>query len=231
MSPIVTLPGAWRAVVLDLDGLLVDTEPLWLEAKKAVFAGHGAVFGPAEQSASLGADDVTTAILFAHRLGLPDGHVEAIRTEYLDRARQAFMAGVTARPGARELVAALSGRVPLGLASNTQRSLVDLILDRSGLAGSFDAISTGDEVTPKPAPDVYLLACRRLGVDPASAVALEDSPAGVRAAKAAGMRCIAVPSGHGADLSHADLVIGSLLEIVIGYGRPTLEVESSETAA
>ena len=117
------------------------------------------------------------------------------------------------RPGAPELLGALRGRVPLGLATNTKRSLADIILDRSGLAGSFDAETTGDEGRPKPEPDIYLLACSRLGIAPGQAVALEDSPLGVRAAKAAGLTCIAIPSETDVDLAHADRIVTSLTEL------------------
>jgi beta-phosphoglucomutase-like phosphatase (HAD superfamily) len=111
-------------------------------------------------------------------------------------------------------IAALRGRVPLGLASNTRRELVDLILEHAGLTGCFDAIATGDEARPKPEPDIYALACARLGVSPVDAVAVEDSPTGVRAAKAAGMACIAVPSDPEVDLAQADRVVPSLLDLL-----------------
>ena len=172
------LPGDFEGIVLDLDGLLVDTEVVWLEAKRVLFERHGTDFTTDDHREVLGTSEDFTARTFARRLGLPDTAIPALRTEYLDTVRERFDAGVATRVGAPELLATLRGRLPLGLASNTRRELVDLILARSGLAGRFDAIATADEAHAKPAPDLYLLACRRLGVAPERAAAVEDSPHG-----------------------------------------------------
>ncbi len=116
--------------------------------------------------------------------------------------------------GATELIERLRTQVPLGLASNTRRSLVDRILAQTPFGESFAAVATGDEVAPKPAADVYLLACERLGIDARSAVAIEDSPTGVRAAHAAGLTCIGVPSDTDHPLPEADYVVRSLRELL-----------------
>jgi HAD superfamily hydrolase (TIGR01509 family) len=122
---------------------------------------------------------------------------------------------VAGRPGAIELVERLRGRTRLGLASNSPRSLVDTALATARLADAFDAIVTSDDVDhPKPAPDLYLLACERLGVAPDEALALEDSPSGVAAAKAAGLTCIAVPQFAETDVSAADRIIDSLEDLL-----------------
>jgi HAD superfamily hydrolase (TIGR01509 family) len=114
-----------------------------------------------------------------------------------------------------ELVERLRGRTRLGLASNSPRSLVDTALATAGIADAFDTIVTSDDVVePKPAPDLYLLACERLGVAPSEALALEDSPSGVAAAKAAGLTCIAVPQFAETDVSAADRVIASLEDLL-----------------
>ena len=201
------LPGPYRAVVFDLDGLLVETETIWMEAKVRLFRAHGVEFTVDDHRAVFGTSEDFTARTFLARFGLDEAQLPALIEEYLDTAAGIFATGVETRDGATEIIAALRGRVPLGLASNTRRELVDLILERAGLTGCFDAIATGDEARPKPEPDVYALACARLGVAPADAVAIEDSPTGVRAAKAAGMTCIAVPSDPEVDLSEADRVV------------------------
>jgi HAD superfamily hydrolase (TIGR01509 family) len=103
--------------------------------------------------------------------------------------------------------------VPVGLASNTRRPLVELVLARAQL-GPFDAIVTGDEAAPKPDPGLYREACRRLGVAPERACAVEDSPTGVRGAKAAGLPCIAVPSDPDNRPADADRTVDSLLELI-----------------
>jgi HAD superfamily hydrolase (TIGR01509 family) len=209
------LPGRFRAVVFDLDGLLVDTEPLWMRAKAALLEGHGARFDHADHVAVLGTSDAWTADYFARRLGLGPEHSEPIRLEYLELMGGFVSEGVTLRPGAREVVDAWRGAVPLGLASNTRRFLVDRIVGAAALAGCFDTVATGDEVAaPKPAPDVYLLACRRLGVSPSEALAVEDSPAGVQSAAAAAMTVVGVPSEESADLSGATLVVETLLDLL-----------------
>jgi HAD superfamily hydrolase (TIGR01509 family) len=208
------LPGPFRAVVFDLDGLLVDTETIWMEAKVRLFRAHGVEFTVDDHRAVFGTSEDFTARAFLARFGLDEAHKAALTEEYLETAAGIFAAGVETRDGAREIIAALRGRVPLGLASNTRRELVDLILEHAGLTGCFDAIATGDEARPKPEPDIYALACARLGVSPVDAVAVEDSPTGVRAAKAAGMACIAVPSDPEVDLAQADRVVPSLLDLL-----------------
>jgi HAD superfamily hydrolase (TIGR01509 family) len=124
---------------------------------------------------------------------------------------------VDARPGAVELVARLTDLdgVALGLASNSPRYLVDDALGTAGLTDAFEVIVTSDDVEhAKPAPDIYRLACERLGVDPADAIALEDSASGVAAAKAAGLTVIAVPQFAETDVSAADRVIDSLEDLM-----------------
>jgi len=208
------LPGRYRAVVFDLDGLLVETETIWMEAKVRLFRAHRVEFTVEDHRAVFGTSEDFTARTFLGRFGLDEEQMPAIIEEYLGTAAAIFATGVEKREGATEIIAALRGRVPLGLASNTRREMVDLILERAGLAGCFDAIATGDEARPKPEPDVYALACARLGVTPTDAVAIEDSPTGVRAAKAAGMTCIAVPSDPEVDLVDADRVVASLLDLL-----------------
>jgi len=100
-------------------------------------------------------------------------------------------------PGASEAVARIAEQWPLGLASSSNREVIDLVLDRSGLAALFATTVSSEEVSRgKPAPDVYLQACGRLGVEPASAAAVEDSHNGLRSANAAGMRVVAIPNEH-----------------------------------
>jgi HAD superfamily hydrolase (TIGR01509 family) len=209
-----TLPGPYRAVVCDMDGLLVKTDPKWVRAKVVLFERHGVEFQPADHTAVFGAAEAYSATYFTQRFGLPETEVERIRREYMDIVHELFLEPVEVNPGATKLIERLSGDVPLGLASNSRRTLVDGVLSNTPFGHRFDAIATGDEVEPKPAPDVYLLACERLDVDPGSAVALEDSPFGVEAAKAAGMACIGVPSDPAEPLRQADHVVGSLTELL-----------------
>jgi HAD superfamily hydrolase (TIGR01509 family) len=211
-SPI--LPGAWLAVVFDMDGLLVHTERQWLQAKQELFGRHGFELTADDRAAVFGHSDQSSATYFASRFGLPESQVEALRVEYLGIVGSLFDGGVELTDGATELIERLRGRVPIALASNTRRTLVDRVLRQTPFGGWFDAIATGDEVPPKPAPDVYRLACERIGANVASAVAVEDSPAGIQAAKAAGLSTIGVPSDAAHPLDEADHQVTSLTELL-----------------
>lgn len=210
------LPGPFRAVCFDLDGLLVETEDIWKEGKRILFERHGVPFDHEDHLAVFGTSEAQTAAHFAARFGLAEDAAPAVGAEYRDIVTELFEGPIATRPGAVELVASLRGRVPIAVATNTRRPLAEVILRHSGLAGLFDAMATGDEVPPKPAPDVYLAACRMLGVAPVDAVGLEDSPTGVAAVRAAGMACIAVPSDPASDVSAADLVLDSLAQLIGG---------------
>jgi HAD superfamily hydrolase (TIGR01509 family) len=220
-----TLPGRFRAAVFDMDGLLVDSEPLWAIAERDLLAHHGEHFTSADAEATHGRSIEDTIVAYARRLGGVDP--TALRTELMTLMRTYYAEGAPLRPGARELVRSLEGRLMLGVASNTDGALVRLALENVGLLDAFAAIISGDDVgRGKPYPDVYLAACHALGVEPRDAVAIEDSPIGVRAAKAAGMTCVAVPERDGLDLAAAgaDVVVGSLAELV--GSSASLEVAS-----
>ena len=212
--PAIKLPGQFSAVVADLDGLLVKTEDLWSQAKAVLFERHGVAYTDADHLAVFGTSDIYTAEYFTRRFGAAPEEQERIRLEYMRLASDLFDQGVEISEGAVELVARLRGSVPLGLASNTRRPQVDTILSSTPFGGAFDTIVTGDDGAPKPEPDLYLIACRNLGVSPSDAVALEDSPTGVAAAIAAGLTCIGIPSHPGERLAEADVVIDSLTELL-----------------
>lgn len=198
-----------------MDGLLLDTETEWREAQRELFERHGATFVPADHRAILGTSEDVTNRFLARRLGRGEEASDAIRDEYVALVLERFERGVRPLPGAVELLASLAARVPLAIASNSRRAMVELALLRAGVVGPFAAIVTCEDVVdPKPAPDIYLLACERLGVRPSDALAVEDSPTGVRSARAAGLTCIQVPADAQVDVSAADRVVGSLLELV-----------------
>lgn len=214
LRPLLTLPGPWKAVVFDMDGLLVHTERQWLAAKLELFRRYGQVLTDADKAAVFGYADLESATYFAGRFGLPPGSIPALQDEYLGIVAELIDAGVEVTDGAEPLLARVRAEVPMALASNTRRSLVERILDQTPFGDWFGAIATGDEVPPKPAADVYRLACERIGVDPTSAVAVEDSPTGVRAAHAAGLACIGVPSDADHPLLEADHQVASLAELL-----------------
>lgn len=212
------LPGRYRAVVFDMDGLLLDTEVLWQRSETELFRRHGHVFTFDDKLAVMGTSYAVTKRYFAERLGVPLADGDALIDEMHGYMLAELRREVMARPGAVELIEGLRGRVPVGLASNSSPDLVEAALLTAGLSDAFDAIVTAADVEhPKPAPDIYLLACARLGVAPSHALALEDTAPGIAAAKAAGLTCIAVPQFAETDVSAADRVIESLEELLSSF--------------
>jgi HAD superfamily hydrolase (TIGR01509 family) len=195
-----------------MDGLLLETEHAWTVAETELFARYGKPFGLDEKRALLGnAGDAIARIL--ERMLEQPGRGRELSEEVLALVlAEVRRTGAAPRPGAAELVGELRGRIALGMASNSPRALVDLALGASGLADGWGATISGDEVAQlKPAPDIYLEACRRLGARPEETVGLEDSPTGVASARAAGLFVVGVPSIAGVSLE-ADLVAGSLAD-------------------
>jgi HAD superfamily hydrolase (TIGR01509 family) len=200
------------AVVLDNDGLLLDTEPCWTAAQEDLFAAHGRVFDSAAKRAIIGTSPTTVAPILAHLLGQPTSGPE-LSAEMYARALARIAAGAAPRLGAVELLARLrAAGIPVGVASNSPRSHLLAGLRRVGIAHEFDVILGVDDVrSPKPAPDLYLTACARLAAPPSTSVALEDSGPGVASASAAGLYVIGVPSLPGVVLA-ADVVAANLAE-------------------
>lgn len=199
------------AVLFDSDGLLLDTEVLWTRAEEKLFAARGRRFTPAQKLQLVGTSTQTAGIRLEAMLEEPGGAAEIM--EELHALVMAEVAGGgEPMPGARELVGALTAAAtPLALVSNSPPAFVSAVLAPSGLAPAFDAVVTpGGGLAPKPSPDVYLEACRRLDVAPADCVALEDSAPGAAAAAAAGIPVIGVPSVPGVELPAVDLLAASL---------------------
>jgi len=198
-----------------MDGLLLETEVLWHRAEVRLFERHGAAFTFEDKLTVMGTSAAFTGEFFARRLGLPAEQAPGLIDEVVGLMHKELQAQVDARPGAVELVERLRGRVRLGLASNSPRFLVDAALRNASFEDAFDAVVSADDVVNhKPAPDLYLLACERLGVQPSEALALEDTASGIASAKAAGLACIAVPQFAETDVSAADRVIDSLEELL-----------------
>ena len=184
-----------RALIFDMDGLLVDTEDLAAGALHAFLANHGRNMEAGTMERTLGRRLPEAIAIIKDHYGL-DGDVDALTTQYDLLRLEALRGNVAPMRGAAAIIAwAREAGLRMALASSSKRTHVDLSLAEAGLAGSFDAEACGDEVTNgKPAPDIFLLAAGRLNVPPAACVVLEDAPAGLAAGHAAGMRTIWVPN-------------------------------------
>jgi HAD superfamily hydrolase (TIGR01509 family) len=200
--------------VFDLDGILLDSEQAWDEARQEVVRAHGGTWRPEATRAMLGMSSPEWSRYVSERLAvsLSPAAVNAAVVE-------AMLAGYRERlpllPGAREAVERLAEAFTIGLASSSNREVIDLVLARMGVGERFAATVSSEEVARgKPAPDVYLEAIRRLGAAPDACAAVEDSENGIRSAHAAGLRVLAIPNPHfppaEAALALADAVLPDL---------------------
>ncbi len=206
------------AVVFDLDGLLLDSEQLWDEVREELARERGGRWHKRAQRDMMGMSSPEWSRYMHEVIELPEPP-EEISAEVVRRMAERYRERLPLLPGAREAVVRIAAHWPLGLASSSNRELIDLALEEGDLARFFRATVSAEEVERgKPAPDVYLETARRRGVDPSRAVAVEDSHNGIRSAKAAGMRVVAIPNPHFPPdeeaLAQADVVLDSLVELV-----------------
>ena len=206
-----------EAVVFDLDGVLLDSEQVWDKVREQLVKQSGGRWHDRAQTDMMGMSSVEWSKYMHDQLGLAEAPAE-ISAEVVRRLEERYRRRLPLIDGAREAVERLAARWPLALASSSNREVIDLVLNLSGLAPFFRVTVSSEEVARgKPAPDVYLEAARELGVQPESCAAIEDSRNGIRSAKAAAMRVIAIPNPHfppGEDtLALADVTVGSLSEL------------------
>jgi HAD superfamily hydrolase (TIGR01509 family) len=206
-----------EAVVFDLDGLLLQTEELWNEARESLARERGGQYGPEAQRAMMGMSSPEWSRYMHDAVGVPDPP-EDISAEVVRRLSERYRRSLPLLPGAVQAVRRIGARWPLGLASSSNRPLIELALELAGLRDAFRAVVSSEEVPRgKPAPDVYLAAARLLDVPPERCAAVEDSHSGIRSARAAGMRVVAIPNptfppGDEA-LAEANIVLASLAEL------------------
>lgn len=218
------------AVLVDMDGLLVDSEPEWYEVERAVFARLGATraWSVADAEDLLGNALPVSAAVMVERAGAAVP-VPTVVEWFVESMAQRLAAGVPWKPGAVELLAALRAEdVPTALVSSSYRRLVDTVLGRVP-AGTFHASVAGDEVVRgKPHPDPYLHALRLLGVPAERAVVLEDSPTGARAGEAAGCRVVVVPDRVAPPPAHRWVERATLHEVTPAWLRGLLRGDRGE---
>ena len=181
------------AVVFDLDGVLIDSEPVWEEVRRGLVAEYGGQWASDAQRRLMGMSTQEWARYLSEDLGvgLPPGQVAAL---VIDRMAARYREEIPFLPGAVDSVRRLAGRWPLGLASSAPAVLIETVLEATGLRSYFRVTMSTEQVPHgKPAPDIYLAVTARLGVAPSDCAAVEDSSNGLRSAAAAGLHVIAIP--------------------------------------
>jgi HAD superfamily hydrolase (TIGR01509 family) len=206
------------AVVFDLDGILVDSEHVWDEVREEFARERGGAWHDGAQRAMMGMSSPEWSRYMHDTIGLTEPPAEINRI-VVERMLEHYAEGPPWIPGALDAVHRMAAAFRLGLASSSNRELIDTVLEAGRLTALFEATVSSEEVARgKPAPDVYLEAARRLGLVPELCVAIEDSHNGIRSAKAAGMTCIAIPNDRfppGDAVSEADAVLGSIAELTV----------------
>jgi HAD superfamily hydrolase (TIGR01509 family) len=205
------------AVVFDLDGVLIQTEEIWDEVRENFARERGGRYDADAQRAMMGMSSTEWSRYMHETLGIVDPP-EEINAEVVRRMQARYRERLPLVDGAVAAVERLAARWPLGVASSSNRPLIDAVLEASGLAARFRATVSSEEVSRgKPAPDVYLETARRLGAAPERCAAVEDSHSGIRSAKAAGMRVVAIPNPsfppEPEALAEADAVLHSLADL------------------
>jgi HAD superfamily hydrolase (TIGR01509 family) len=205
------------AVVFDLDGVLIQSEEVWDAVREAYVRECGGRYDPIIQRAMMGMSSVEWSRYLHEVAGVPD-EPPVINDEVVRRILAYYRTHLPLIDGALDTVRRIAAAYPLGLASSSNRLVIDAVLDLAGLAPFFRATVSSEEVPRgKPAPDVYLEAARRLGVAPARCAAIEDSGSGIRSAKTAGMIVIAIPNQRyppdEAALAQADVVIRTVAQL------------------
>jgi HAD superfamily hydrolase (TIGR01509 family) len=208
-----------EAVVFDLDGVLIDSEQVWDAAREQLVRERGGRWHERAQRDMMGMSSNEWSRYMHDELGLPEPP-EEINEEVVQRMSDLYRERLPLLPGAREAVGRLAARWPLGLASSSNRPIIGLVLELAGLTDSFQVTVSSEEVgRGKPSPDVYLEVTRRLGVEPESCAAIEDSHNGIRSAHAAGMVVVAIPNRtfppDEEALALADCVLESLAELTV----------------
>ena len=209
--------GGIEAVVFDMDGVLVDSEEIWDEAKHTMALEHGLAWPESAQRDMMGMSSLEWSRYMHERVGLPEAP-EEISAEVVGKLEDLYWQHLPLLEGAVQAVERTAKRFRLGLASSSNRPIIELVLELAAIADCFEVTVSSEEVERgKPAPDVYLEALRRMEVIPERAAAIEDSTNGLLSAHAAGMLIVAVPNPvfppHADALADADVVIGSLAEL------------------
>ena len=206
-----------KAVIFDHDGVIADTEPISFIADNSVLARYGFSISSEENEALIGISSREGWVTFKEMFKIP----EAVDWLVSEKTREAInivkSSGIKPSEGLLKLISMLQSKgFKLAIASGANRAFIDAVLEKLGISSFFQAIISWENVAKgKPDPEAYIKTSQKLGISPSDCVAIEDSSSGIMAAKAAGMRCVALrmPSTASHDVSMADLVINSLSEL------------------
>ena len=204
-----------EAVLFDMDGVIIDSEPLWSDAEKQLLARRNLPYSPSLKTAMMGRDARGAVGYLIEHYSLADSLGELIE-ERNQLIAELFKEHLKAIPGALDLVrSVIAASIMTGLVSSSPKPLVELALEKLGTTGLFDLTLSGDQVVRgKPAPDIYITAAEKLGVKPEYCLVIEDAPHGVAAAKDAGMCCLAIGTSVSVvELAMADKVVSGFEEV------------------
>ena len=205
-----------KAVLFDMDGLMVDSEPVHFQAYKKVFNKYGKDFTEETFKGYIGTSDVDCSKDMVVRFNLPIA-AETLLTQKRQEFKRLIKNQLVTQPGLNELLTNLSeNNYKIAIGSSSTLADIKIIINGINISSYIDAYASAEEVEHgKPSPDVYLLAAKKLRVEPLECLVLEDAPKGVQAGKSAGMKVFAIPSGYtkGQDFSLADKVLNSLSEV------------------
>jgi len=214
-----------KGFIFDMDGLLVDSEPVWDKARAELADRYGKIWTTEDHHNVMGVStqEWTTYMIDHFGATMPPAEMQKL---VIDEMVAMYNEQIPFFPGAVELVQTVAANYPTGLASGSPRQLIDIVTDYAGFDGCFQVIFSADEVGKgKPAPDVYLATAERMGIDPTKCACIEDSGFGILSGKAAGMLVIAVPDERfppAAELvAQADIVLGSLAEFSLDMLKGT----------
>ena len=211
------VPGSLEAVVFDLDGVLIESEEIWDEVRERYVRERGGRYDDEAQRAMMGMSSTEWSRYIHDELGVAASAAE-INADVVRLMQERYRERLPLVPGAIDVVREIAATYLLAVASSSNRQLIDAVLEISGLGAAFRATVSSEEVARgKPAPDVYLEAARRIEVAPERCLAVEDSHNGIRSAKAAGMRVVAIPNpGYPPDppaLAEADVVLQTIADL------------------
>ncbi len=213
------------AVVFDLDGVIVDSEQVWDEVRERYTRESGGTYTATATRDMMGMSSHEWSRYMSDALGVP-GTPEEINAAVVERMLERYGERPPLLPGAVDAVLGIAACWPVAIASSSNPELIERVVDRAGLAEAIRVVVSSQEVAHgKPAPDVYLEAARRLGAEPARCVAVEDSENGIRSAKAAGMRVLAIPNPHfpppAPVVALADVVLAAVADLTPAVVSPT----------